>query len=115
MLGRTLLVLLFALTVAGNCAAESACGSVADVKYRGPVDLSRFSCNSIERSSFIRCVCYDRANAYMIIKLNETFYHYCGIDNETVSSLLAAGSMGRFYNGSIKGHFDCRTGRVPPY
>jgi hypothetical protein len=24
-------------------------------------------------------------------------------------------SMGRYFNGSIKGHFDCQTGRAPSY
>ena len=32
-----------------------------------------------------------------------------------MSSLLNALSMGRFYNSSIKGNFDCRTNRVPEY
>jgi hypothetical protein len=47
--------------------------------------------------------------------LNGTWYHYCEIDQETVSGLLAADSMGRFYNASIKGQFDRRTHRVPDY
>src|SRR3989442_15275819 len=81
------------------------------VKYRGPVDLKTFSCNDITRSSFIRRVCYDRSNQYMLINLNGTYYHYCEIDNSTVVSLLAADSMGRFYNANIKGQFDCRIHR----
>jgi KTSC domain-containing protein len=51
----------------------------------------------------------------MLINLNGTYYHYCLIDNGTVSSLLNAGSMGRFYNASIKGHFDCRVHQAPTY
>jgi hypothetical protein len=61
------LILLTFLTVGSR--AET-----VEVKYRGPVDLSDFSCVSIERSSFIRRVRYDRANAYMIISLNGTYY-----------------------------------------
>ena len=86
-----------------------------DVKYRGTVDLTPFKCTSIDRSSFIRRVCYDAAHSYMIVKLNETYYHYCDIDSATVDAFDAANSMGRFYNASIKGHFDCRTGHVPTY
>jgi hypothetical protein len=86
-----------------------------DVKYRGPVDLAPFVCDPIERSSFIRRVCYDHANAYMIVSLNGTYYYYCDIDNATVESFRAADSMGRFFNASIKGHFDCRTGHAPAY
>jgi hypothetical protein len=85
------------------------------VKYRGEVDLKRFDCTDIARSSFIRRVCFDRRNEYMLISLNGTFYHYCEIDAGTVSSLLNASSMGSFYNTSIKGQFDCRVHRVPAY
>jgi|ERR1035437_10684312 hypothetical protein len=83
------------------------------VKYRGEVDLSSFNCTYITRSSFIRRVCYDRRNEYMLISLNGTFYHYCAIDVGTVSSLLSAPSMGQFYNASIKGNFNCRVYPVP--
>ena len=75
------------------------------IKYRGDVDLRFFDCWEIMRSSFIKRVCYDRRNEYMLISLNGTFYHYCEIDAATVSSLLNAPSMGRFYNASIKGNF----------
>jgi hypothetical protein len=85
------------------------------VKYRGEVDLKSFDCTDIARSSFINRVCYDRRNEYMLISLNGMFYHYCGIDAGTVSSLLHTPSMGRFYNASIKGHFDCRLHQVPGY
>ena len=85
------------------------------VKYRGEIDLAPFDCADITRSSFIRRVCYDRRNEYMLISLNGTFYHYCEIDADTVSFLLNAPSMGRFYNASIKGNFDCRIHRVPQY
>jgi hypothetical protein len=88
---------------------------IVDVKYRGPVDLKHFACTNTERSSFIKRICYDHSNGYMVISLNGIYYHYCGIDNETVTSLLEADSMGRFYNSAIKGRFDCRVNRVPDY
>jgi hypothetical protein len=94
---------------------SAAQAETADVKYRGPVDLKPFKCDTIERSSFIREVCYDQRNAYMLINLKGTWYHYCEIDPGTVSNLLTAESMGRFFNKSIKGNFDCRTHRVPTY
>ena len=100
--------------------AVSICCSVVHaesvyVKYRGELDLRLFDCTDITRSSFIRRVCYDRRNEYMLISLNGTFYHYCEIGAGTVSSLLDAPSMGRFYNESVKGYFDCRVHRVPEY
>jgi hypothetical protein len=88
---------------------------IVEVKYRGALDLRHFSCTDISRSSFIKRVCYDQSNEYMVISLNGTYYHYCEIDSGTVSSLLYAASMGRYYNASIKGRFDCRTHRAPAY
>ncbi len=92
-----------------------ASGETVFVKYRGVVDLAPFTCHAVTRSSFIQRVCYDRRELYMIINLQGTYYHYCEIDARTVDQLLSASSMGRFYNTVIKGHFDCRTGRVPNY
>ena len=51
----------------------------------------------------------------MIINLRGTYYHYCEIDGGTVSALLGASSVGRYYSRNIKGRFDCRIGRVPAY
>ena len=83
-----------------------------NVKYRGMVDLSAYSCNSITRSSFIRRVCFNQPKQHMVIKLNGTYYEYCRIDGGTVNNLLGTKSMGRFYNSNIKsratgGKFDC--------
>ena len=91
-----------------------------DVKYRGPVRLDTFKCQDISRSSFIKRVCYDAVQSYMVINLSGTFYHYCQIDQNTVSNLLGAPAMGKFFNQEIKGSgsvgpFDCRTHRVPQY
>jgi hypothetical protein len=91
-----------------------------DVKYRGLVDLRTFECRDINRSSFIQRVCYDKAQSYMIIALNGTYYHYCELPNATFNALMSAPSMGQFYNQSIKGTgsdgpYDCRIHRVPTY
>jgi KTSC domain len=85
------------------------------MKYCGPVDLSPFKCESINRSGFIRRICYAAANNYMIIQLYQTYYHYCDIDSVTVDAFEAAESMRRSFNASIKGHFDCQTGTEPSY
>jgi KTSC domain-containing protein len=105
--------LVLSISLGGAC--QAACDLAPDVKYRdGPVNLATFDCKSVDRSSFIECVCYDRPHAYMLVKLRGTYYHYCDIDSVTVNAFEAAPSMGHFYNASIKGHFDCRTGHVPP-
>lgn len=85
------------------------------VKYRGVVNLDPFQCDIVTRSSFIRRVCYDRREGYMLINLNGVYYHYCEIESQTVSNLMSADSMGRYYNIFIKGHYDCRINRMPAY
>ncbi|QHP74284.1 KTSC domain-containing protein [Bradyrhizobium sp. LCT2] len=95
-------------------------GETVNVKYRGPVDLKSFACNDISRSSFITRVCYDRAERYMIIRLNAIYYHYCELPPAILRTFLDAPSMGSFYNQRIKGTgldgpFDCRTHPVPEY
>src|SRR5262249_11423304 len=95
--------------------APTAQAEVVFVKYRGPVDLAPFQCESVTRSSLVRRVCYDQQEQYMIINLNGTYHHYCEIGPTVVANLLRAESMGRYYNAAIKGNFDCRVYRVPPY
>src|SRR6266487_2262970 len=84
--------------VALFAATSIACAESVFVKYRGEVDLRTFDCTDITRSSFIKRVCYDQHNEYMLISLNGTFYHYCEIDGRTVSTLMTAESMGRYYH-----------------
>lgn len=91
-----------------------------DVKYRGAVDLRPFACTDTPRSSFIQRVCYDKAQSYMLINLRGTYYHYCELPAATFDALIAAPSMGQFYNQRIKGTgsdgpFDCRTHRLPSH
>ncbi len=95
--------------------APAAQAESVNVKYRGQVDLAPFFCQDVARSSFIERVCYDEVQSYMLISLNGTYYHYCRIDGGTVTDLLNAESMGRYYNAFIKGRFDCRMGGVPSY
>ena len=85
------------------------------VKYRGPVDLAHMRCESITRSSFINRLCYDAKEKYVVVALDATYYHYCGVPADVVANWRAAESMGRFYNAQIKGRFDCRQGHVPAY
>jgi hypothetical protein len=57
-----------------------------DVKYRGTVDLKTFECRDTPRSSFIRRVCYDKAQSY---------YHYCELPPAKFDALMGAPSMGK--------------------
>jgi hypothetical protein len=86
-----------------------------DVRHYGPLDLAHLNCESVSRSSFIERVCYDKKERFLVIKLREIDYPYCGIDQANIDALMSADSMGRFYNASIKGKFDCQVNRAPKY
>jgi hypothetical protein len=92
------------------------------VKYRDtPVCLQSFVCTETPQSSFVREVCFDAAKSYMLIKLNDTWYHYCAVDRVSVENLLKADPVGTYYNqafrsrGPVHGPFDCRDHPVPDY
>jgi hypothetical protein len=97
-----------------------ATSETVDVKYRGIVDLTPFTCTDTPRSSFIQRVCYDKSQSYLLINLRGIYYHYCELPAAMFEEFAAAPSMGQFYNQKIKGSgadgpFDCRTHRVPRY
>lgn len=109
------IVITLALLISTPASTET-----VDVKYRGVVDLKPFICTETPRSSFIRRVCYDKTQSYMLINLKGTYYHYCELPVATFDAFMVAPSMGQFYNQKIKGSgsdgpFDCRTHRVPGY
>ncbi|QGU20770.1 KTSC domain-containing protein [Mesorhizobium huakuii 7653R] len=109
-----------ALAAIALLATTSAFAETVDVKYRGPVDLANFECSGELDSSVVKRVCYNADHAYMLIRLKQTWYHYCEIDQGTVSALLAAESKGAFYNESIKdaatgGKFGCRDKPIPQF
>lgn len=89
-------------------------------KYGNCVPETAFDCQDIDRSSFITRVCYSAEKSYLIIRLENTDYHYCDIDSGTVQSLMNADSMGRFYHTDIKdsgtdGRFSCVGKTVPTF
>ena len=62
--------------IAIGIAAVLACCSEAetiDVKDYGSVSLRTFSCD-YTRSSVVKRICYDQAEQFMIIKLNEAYF-----------------------------------------
>jgi hypothetical protein len=92
-------------------------GSVAStedvvVKYRGVVNLNGFACRATS-SSLVHRICYRADAQYLVVLLESTYYHYCRIPQNVVSSWLGADSLGRFYNANVKGRYDCRDGGVP--
>jgi hypothetical protein len=92
------------------------------VKYRdAPVCSDTFVCTETPQDSVVREVCFDAARSYMLIKLDETWYHYCSLDRGSVENLIKAPSIYNYYkqhfrsHGSVHGPFDCRDHPVPNY
>jgi len=88
------------------------------VKYReDPVDIGHpmFEYLDTSKSSFVRGAWYDKDNCYMVIKLKETYYQYCGMPSEIWTIFKKTDSFGTFYNTYIKGYYDCRINFVPAY
>jgi hypothetical protein len=107
-----------------SCMIPSAATSAecVAVKYRDtPVCLDNFACTETPQSSFVRRICFDYTNSYMLIKLNETWYRYCSVDRTSAKNLIEAVSVGKYYNeyfrsqGPVHGPFDCRDHPVPVY
>ncbi|MCH4246289.1 MAG: KTSC domain-containing protein [Acinetobacter populi] len=98
---------LFILLLTTNAYAET-----VDVKYQGKVDLSTFQCNT-PNSSFVHRICYQSQNQYVVVLLEDTYYHYCRVPSQLVNQWRNAQSKGRFYNQYLKGRYDCRLGGIP--
>jgi hypothetical protein len=105
-----------ALLLPGPLAAEEVC-----VKYHKCVSLDPFTCTEVTRSKIVTRVCYHELKRYMIIRLKETYYHYCEIGPDVVAGLLAAPAVGGYYNTRIKSQpsndraFDCRDHPIPQF
>ena len=83
------------------------------VKFRGNLDLAPFKCESVNRSSVVKRLCYDSKEQYAIVNLKGTYYHYCEIPSKGISDRREAPSMGGFYRSQVKGNYDGRVYSVP--
>jgi len=88
-----------------------------DLRESGTVDLGTFECRDITRSTIIQRVCYDAAARSMIVGIESGYDRYCRVPAATFAGLMAAPSMGQFFNRSIRalapdGRYDCRA-KVP--
>lgn len=87
------------------------------IKYRdSKVNISTSNFESLGKSdSTVKDAWYDSSNKYMVIKLDVTYYQYCGMSNSEWGGLKNASSLYEFYQDNIKGNFDCRFNYVPQY
>ena len=113
------------LSLISGCANTNSGGSqeqwtpnFVTVKYRAdPVDIAAPYFESLGRtdSSVVNGAWFDSGNQYLVINLQGTVYHYCGIGSSIWNSLKSADSMGSYYRDYISGNFDCRVFPVPEY
>lgn len=88
------------------------------VKYRADsVDVAAPYFEPLQRfdSSVVREAWFDARNQYMVIDLQGTTYHYCGLNAAVWELLKAAESIHNYYLDNIRGNFDCRIYPVPSY
>lgn len=86
------------------------------VSDRGLVDVEPLTCTDIVTSNYLRRVCYDETQSYLLVALDDKWLHYCEVDSSIVGAFIAAPSVARFYNSNIRsGPFDCRKKRMPKY
>jgi hypothetical protein len=74
-----------------------------DVAGLGAVDLNSFECRDITRSSIVQRVCYDHAQRHLIVAVRGAYDQYCDLPAGTFDALMAAPSMGQFFNRNIRG------------
>ncbi len=102
-----------------NTSVQQTQSKIVYVKYRdaGPVDLNHpdFEYQDTLKSSFVGGAWYDYTEDYMIIKLRDTYYHYCDLPSSIWSSFQKANSFGSFYESKIQGNYSCRNQEVPSY
>ena len=74
---------------------------MVEIRGQGDVDLAAFECRDITRSTVLQRVCYDRAQQQLIVAINGSYDRYCGVPADAVEQLMAARSMGQYFNRNI--------------
>lgn len=89
---------------------------LVDVEFRDtPVNLwnDKLEEGDVSGSSFVYGAFYDSEDGYLILNLNDAYYHYCSVPSDVWQGLLDADSHGSFYNSDIKGQYGCQGSEVP--
>ena len=64
---------------------------------------------------FLKEMFFDGQENYLLVRLKNTFYHYCGINKQVIKTWVNSSSLGRYYLNNIKGNYDCRVYPLPNY
>lgn len=109
---KSLIILIFFI-LSFNLSARA-----IDVKYKDtPVDVDNghFKEINLKSSSFVKEMFFDGQENYLLVRLKNTFYHYCGINKQVIKTWVNSSSLGRYYLNNIKGNYDCRVYPLPNY
>ncbi|MHC2334385.1 KTSC domain-containing protein [Bradyrhizobium sp. USDA 4454] len=76
------------------------------------VDLSRFDCRDINRSTIVQRVCYNTNERTLLVAVRGSYQRYCGVPTVTFDALMSAPSMGVYLNRVLRiagadGRYDC--------
>jgi hypothetical protein len=110
---KSALPLIFCILLSGFI--HSAQAREITVKYRDtPVDTSSdYEEYDLIDSSFVKEIIYNNKHQYALVRLKNTFYHYCNIPNNIVSNWVNSNSLGKYYHSHVKGSFSCQYEAAP--
>ncbi|MGB2815642.1 MAG: KTSC domain-containing protein [Burkholderiaceae bacterium] len=111
-MNKLLAIALGALLLA---AADAALAERVYVKARGEVELAPFKCEGVARSPNVKRICYDETHQYALVSLNGIWYHYCEVPASTIAAWRKSREKGRYYNDTVRGHFECTGASMPMY
>lgn len=109
---------IFSLIITLLILTQSLTAETISVEYRSsPVEISNgnFKDYNLKESSVIKRLLYDQSESYLIVKLNDIYYHYCAVPAILVTDWVKADSLGKFYHSHVKNRFDCRIVLPPNY
>ena len=85
------------------------------VQHGEEIDLAPFQCTDLPQESRLDRVCYDGASKYLLVRMDQTYRHYCGMEAGTVTRFLAFPSIDHFFETVIEDQFGCRPENIPKY
>ena len=62
---------------------------------------------NLKSSSLVKEIFYDETNHYLLVRLTNTFYHYCNIPESVVRDWFNASSPGSCYDTVVRGNYSC--------
>lgn len=93
---------IFVLALVSVWAAAAARSQEVCPKYSNCVDISDYNCEEIDHSSFIKTVCYRTAGGVLLLRLGNSWYKYCNVEQEVAAEVVTATSPGSVYNSKVK-------------